>query len=164
LRALTIIATIFASQTAHADEPVTLNKVPPAVLSTAGKLSPRTRYTKVFFDEANKYYKLRGKDAEGRDVRVVSDETAEFVQVTVSVPVPAADVPRAVVETHERTTRGAGRFRFKATTILRSEQSTAGVGAKTVLFEFFGKNADGERMRQVVREDGVNIGLGEARD
>jgi hypothetical protein len=162
--ALTLSVVGLAPPPSRADEPITLSKVPAAARKFAEKTAPGVKFTKAVFDDANKYYKLRGKDAKGREVRVLSDAGAEFVQVTVSAPTTLKEVPKGVIETHNKTNRGTGRFHFKATKVVRAEQSTAGVESKTVLFEFIGKNEQGELMRQVIREDGINIGLGDAND
>lgn len=161
-RALTASLLFMFGSSAWADEPITLNKVPMAARQAAAQRAPGVKFAKVGFDRANKHYKLRGKDAKGREVRVLSDEEANFVQVTVSAPIALKEVPKAVLATHEKTMRGSGRFQFAATAFVRAERWTAGVDSKTVLFEFSGENAQGEPMRQVIREDGVNIGLGSA--
>lgn len=148
----------------RADELVALNKVPSAARQAAAERAQGVRFARALFDRANKHYKLRGKDTKGREVRVLCDEEANFVQVTVSASVALKEVPSAVLATHDRTMRGAGRFRFEAMAIVRAERWTSGVASKTVLFEFIGQNARGERLRQVVRADGVNIGIGSAAD
>lgn len=161
---LTLNVVAFSSLPIRADEPITVYKVPPAARKAAQSAAPGVKFTRVMYDQANKYYKLRGSDARGRVVRVVSDERAEFVQVTVSAPIAPKEVPAAVIETHNKSTQSAGRFRFKATKIIRAEQSTSASGPKTVFYEFIGENEKGEPLRQVIREDGVNIGLADAQD
>lgn len=146
----------------RADEPVQLNRVPGLVRRVAATRAPGVRFSRAVHDAASGYFKLTGKDALDRTVRVVADESAEFVQVTIVTPIRLKDVPRAVIETHNQTVRQSRRWFFEPTTILRAEQSVAGDDARTVLYEFLGKNASGEPMRQVIREDGVNIGLGSA--
>lgn len=148
----------------HADEPVALIKVPAKARQAAVKLAPGVRFTKALYDRSNKYYKLRGTDPTGRNVHVLSDDRAEFVQVAVSAPVAMKNVPAAVIETRRKAAHAAERFRFMATQVVRTEQFTAGVSAATVLFEFVGTNAQGTPMRQVVRDDGTNIGLSHARE
>jgi len=161
---LSLSVVVLSPLPVRADEPITVYKVPPAARKAARSAAPGVKFTRVLYDHTNKYYKLRGNDATGREVRVVSDEHAEFVQVTVSASIALREVPAAVIETHNKSTQRAGRLRFKATKITRAEQSTLGSSPKTVLYEFTGENEKGEPLRQVIREDGVNIGLADAQD
>ena len=153
-----------AALPARADEPIALKKIPPATREAAKKAAPGVKFTKAGFDEANKYYKLRGKDAEGRDVQVLSDKGADLVQVKVSTPTTLKDVPQVVLDAHTQTTERPGRFHFKATKIIRSEQTTVGSDSKTVIYQFIGKNADGEILQHTILENGSAIGLGEAKE
>jgi len=149
---------------ARADDPVALNQVPSAARRAAEKAAPGVKFTKALLDEPNRYYKLRAKDAKGRDLQVLSDAEGEFVQVMVSAPATRKDVPKAVLKTHADTISRPGRFRFKATKIVRSEQTTAGLDMKTVMYDFIGKNEDGDLVHQVIREDGTGLGLGDVRE
>lgn len=149
---------------ARADDPIALNQVPSAARRAAQTAAPGVKFTKALFDEPNRYYKLRAKDAKGRDLQVLSDAEGEFVQVIVATPTTRKDVPEAVLKTHADTISRPGRFRFKATKFVRSEQTTVGLDKKTIMYDFIGKNEDGDLVHQVIREDGTGLGLGNIRE
>src|SRR6185312_11007054 len=67
--ALPLLAIGWPVTAGRADEPVTLSKVPTAARQIAAERAPGVKFAKVLFDRGNKHYKLRGKDAKGRDVR-----------------------------------------------------------------------------------------------